>query len=131
MKRRTILIVDDEGIILLSLKRELQNAFGGDFDYETALSAEEAETLIGELDAEGARIVLVISDWLMPGMKGDELLRRVHEGHPDIKTMIISGQADQEAIRRVRDEAGLGAYISKPWKGVELMKAVRALIVQD
>jgi DNA-binding NarL/FixJ family response regulator len=122
------MIVDDEAIVLLSLKKELQNSFGDEFAYETALSATEAGDLIEELEAEGVTIILIISDWLMPGIRGDEFLRRVHGRHPDIKTMIISGHADQAAIQRARDESALGAYLAKPWRTEDLVRAVKGLV---
>lgn len=128
MRQDTIVIVDDEAIIQLSLKRELQNFFRDTFSYETASSAVEAEDLIEDLVAEGASVILIISDWLMPGIRGDEFLRRVHLRHPDIKTMIISGHADAVAIQKAREDSALGAYLSKPWKRVELLDTITKLI---
>jgi response regulator RpfG family c-di-GMP phosphodiesterase len=128
MTRCTILIVDDESIILYSLRNEFRNSFGEKFSYELATSAEDAEELIEELVLEGMRIILIISDWLMPGKKGDELIKHVHIKYPDIKTMIISGHADNAAIKRVREESGLGAFIMKPWNGPDLIDAITGLI---
>ena len=68
MSKKAILCVDDEAIILLSVKQELQSHFRERFIYETALSAKEALVIIDELSAEGIVFILVISDWLMPGM---------------------------------------------------------------
>jgi len=62
-----ILCVDDEVVILDSLKGELRAAFGSAYGYETADSAAEALELMEELSAEEIPLVVIVSDWLMPG----------------------------------------------------------------
>jgi CheY-like chemotaxis protein len=84
MTEQAILCVDDEAIIVLAIKQELKTHFRERFIYETALNAEEALTIIDELTADGVSLILVISDWLMPGMKGDEFLSVVKRNHPKI-----------------------------------------------
>ena len=70
-----IVCVDDEKIVLDSLNSQLTRNFGKNFNYEFAESAKEALEIIEELHkADDEMIYVVISDWLMPGMKGDELL---------------------------------------------------------
>ena len=93
MKKGAILCVDDEPIILLSLVQELKRTFGNELAYERAMNAEAALATIEALEKEGVRVILIISDWLMPGIKGDEFLRIVHERYPDIKTIIFSGRS--------------------------------------
>jgi len=128
MSKPTILIVDDEAIILLALKKELQNHFGGDFSYETALDATEGNDLIELLCERGVSIILIISDWLMPGIKGDEFLIGVHARHPEIKTIMISGQLDTQSVERAKKEAKLFACIMKPWRNRELIGVVEACL---
>lgn len=125
---KAILLVDDEAIILMALKAELRDALGSGYRYETALSAEDALELIKELDAEGFRVVVVISDWLMPGMKGDEFLARVHRQDPGIALIMLTGQADEAAIARVREEAKILACVRKPWRSSELISLIRSAV---
>ena len=115
MTRSAILCVDDEAIVLSSLKEQLRRRFGDRYLYETAASAEEAWTLIGELAEDGIGILMIISDWLMPGIKGDEFLAQVHDAHPDVLTVMLTGQAEARAIERAQREANLLACIHKPW----------------
>ena len=75
--KKAIVCVDDEAIIVLSLKQELQNRLGDEYIYESAMSAEEALQVIEELSGDDVCVILVISDWLMPGIKGDEFLLRL------------------------------------------------------
>ena len=110
-----IVIVDDEPGIAYLLKRELSRLFVGRFTYETALSAREALQVIETLVGEGTRIILILSDWLMPEVRGDEFLRLVHERYPDIRAILISGYADPEAVRAVRAQVPLQAVLGKPW----------------
>ena len=58
-------------IILNSLLRQLQAAFGDRYVYETSGNAEEALEIIEELPEEEVGVIVIVSDWLMPGMKGD------------------------------------------------------------
>jgi len=125
MTDKAILCVDDEPMILLALIQELKSAFGDSFVYEQALNAELALETIGELEEEGIRLVMILSDWLMPGMKGDRFLATVAEHHPSIKAIMITGQADEEAIRRTESIASVKAVLRKPWKPEELVAAIR------
>ncbi len=113
--RKAILCVDDEVVILVSILQELKRAFGGRFVYGQATHAVQALETIEELAAEDIRVILIISDWLMPGMKGDEFLERIHEAHPEIRAIMITGQADRAAVERVRRNASVIAVFNKPW----------------
>ncbi len=123
--KKVILCVDDESIVLDSLRLELEHCLGQDFQYEFAQNAEEGLELIEELYEEGKNIPLVISDWLMPGMKGDEFLIELHKRHPEIHKIILSGQADDPAIERLYKQVNLQEFISKPWTSNSLAKSLR------
>ena len=85
MEGNAILCVDDEDILLFALEDELRAAFGKRFVYETATGAEQGLAMIERLAKEGIRTVLVISDWMMPGIKGDEFLTLVSDKYPGTK----------------------------------------------
>ncbi|XDD55387.1 response regulator [Leptospira sp. WS4.C2] len=124
-EKNAILCVDDEPILLLSLVQELKREIGGSYTYETAQNPEEAMEVIDDLCNSGVEVILILSDWLMPGMRGDEFLIQVHHKYPHIKSILISGHADREAITRVKEEAKTYAIFSKPWNTRELLDAVR------
>ncbi|MDA8427608.1 MAG: response regulator [Treponema sp.] len=121
---KAILCVDDEAIIVLALKQELKAHYGERFVYETALTAEEALDIIRELGSEGVRLILVISDWLMPGMKGDEFLRVVKESHPGVKAILVTGQACAETIESLLESGTADGVLMKPWRKSELMDRI-------
>jgi CheY-like chemotaxis protein len=128
MSERAILCVDDEAIILLALKNELRRAFGGRFVYETALRADSGLEALDRLSSQGVEVVLVISDWLMPGVKGDEFLSIVRGRFPDTKAIMITGQADEDVIRESVASGLCVAVLRKPWKAAELVRAVEGIV---
>jgi len=64
-------------------KRELTEAFGEQYIIETAESGEDALELFEELLADQYEVPAIISDQIMPDMKGDELLQHVHAISPN------------------------------------------------
>jgi len=128
MLKKTILCVDDEKIVLDSLKAQLKRRFKEDFNYEIALDAEEAMEVIEELNEEDSVVIVIVSDYLMPGIKGDELLVRIHNKYPNIIKIMLTGQADQAAIDNAFENANLYSYINKPWKEEELFQILTLAI---
>jgi DNA-binding NtrC family response regulator len=124
MATKGILIVDDEAIILLSLKQTLKLHFGSGYRYETAMNAAQGLSCIAQLVAEGVEIVLVISDWLMPGMKGDEFLSQVHALDPAIKLVMLTGHADDSEMARLAGKVKIEAFLRKPWNTDRLFEVV-------
>lgn len=124
MTEAAILCVDDETVILETLQEQISRYFGDKFVYEAAESAEEALEILEELDEEGIKIVVIVSDWLMPGMRGDEFLFQVYQRFSDIKTIMLTGQADESAIERAKEEANLYSCIYKPWREEQLIKII-------
>ncbi|MEO1093401.1 MAG: response regulator [Cyanobacteria bacterium J06638_28] len=124
MSKPAILCVDDEAEILKVLKEQLKRCFGKRFVYETAQSAKEAWDVIDELSEDEIPLLLIVSDWLMPGIKGDEFLIQVHQRFPKIVTVMLTGQADETAIERARQSANLHACLYKPWREEELQKLI-------
>jgi DNA-binding NtrC family response regulator len=123
-KGKAILCVDDEPIILESLKAELSNVFGDEFMIETAESGEEALEVLDFLADRKINTLVIISDWLMPEMKGDELLAKVHQKFPKMIKIMLSGQADPQAISRAKTHADSN-YVAKPWKKQDLVALIR------
>lgn len=126
MAKPIILCVDDESVVLKSLKIQLKKEFGDAYFYEFAESADEALEIIDEIEEESHDILVIVSDWLMPGIKGDEFLIRVHQKYPNIVKVMLTGQADAEAIERVVTEANLYRCLYKPWDSNELIDTIKS-----
>ncbi len=130
-KKKAILCVDDEAIILHALVHELKSSFGDEFIYEKATDAISAFDIIDDLSKEGVKLILIISDWLMPGIRGDEFLETVAKTHPDVKAIMITGQADEDAMKKVRGNSAVHAVLRKPWNSEELRSIVRFCCTGD
>lgn len=126
MYKKAILCVDDEKIVLMSLRDQITHHFGARYICEFAESPDEAWEVIEELNEDEIKILIIVSDWLMPNMKGDEFLIKVHQQFRDIVTVLLTGQASEEAIERTRKYANLHRYIPKPWDEETLIEALRS-----
>jgi CheY-like chemotaxis protein len=121
-----ILCVDDEVVVLNSLKRQLKNEFSDRYLYEIAENANEALELIEELQDDELDVIVIVSDWLMPGIKGDEFLVQVHQKFPKVVKILLTGQADESAIERAKKHAGLHKCLPKPWSEQELVETIKS-----
>jgi two-component system, sensor histidine kinase and response regulator len=124
-RRPVILCVDDEKIVLDSIKEQLRRHFQDQFSVETVDSGEEALELIDELLSDGLQVPVVVSDHIMPGMKGSELLAKIHDEYPRILTILLTGQADGNAVGYAVNSASLYRYIAKPWDEEDLIQTLR------
>ena len=124
INKPVILCVDDERSVLISLKEQLKSEFSDHYRYETASNAKEALEIMDELITDGTKVVLIFSDWLMPGMKGDEFLCQVHQKYAETLTVLLTGEALKEAVENAKRNANLLACIYKPWNLNDLVKVV-------
>ena len=121
-----IVCVDDETIVLDSLNSQLTRNFGKNFNYEFAESAKEALEIIEELHkADDEMIYVVISDWLMPGMKGDELLEEVRKKVDNVKTILLTGHIDSKVIHDIEKSNKGIKIIHKPWNEKDLVDLIK------
>ena len=117
-KAQTIIIVDDEEMVLTSLKSFL--ALETDYHVETFTRAAKALEYI-----ESNEVDLVISDYLMPEMDGISFLAKVRELRPEVPRIILTGYADKENAIKAINEVGLYQYIEKPWDNEDILIVLR------
>ena len=84
-----------------------------------------ASEVLAEIEGEGLDLFLVICDWVMPGLNGDLFLEQVHEKYPGVQTIMITGQADSDSIRKVQMNKNVLAVLRKPWRSSELAEIIR------
>lgn len=119
-----ILCVDDEEIVLKALSQDLNRHFKDNYLIELAQCAEDALEILDELKHDEIKVLVIVSDWLMPGMKGDEFLVKAHKKFPKVIKMLLTGQADIEAITNAKINADLKYTFSKPWDSEELITKI-------
>ena len=115
-----ILIVEDEEPLTMLLRYNLE-AEG--YEVETAARGDEADTRLKESSPD-----LVVLDWMLPGLSGIELCRRLRARPETRQLPIIMLTARGEESEKVRGLAtGADDYIVKPFSVPELLARVRAL----
>jgi DNA-binding NtrC family response regulator len=102
-----VLFVDDEKLILNSLKRGLK---GKNFSCYYANSGLEALKLL-----ENVEIDVIFSDMKMPQMNGLELLKKVDQLYPDMIKVILSGYAQLPQLIATINQSNIFKYVAKPW----------------
>ncbi len=125
MTKSVILCVDDERLILKGLRKQLQRHLRDAYRLEVAESAEEGIEIIEELATAGIQVPLVISDHIMPGMKGDEFLIWIQMHYPKTVKILLTGQANADDVGRAVNHANLYRYMSKPWNETDLTLTVK------
>ena len=112
-----ILCVDDEKMILDNLRSQLARKYGDSYILEFAESAREALEIVEDYVNDEHSFHAIISDWLMPGMKGDELLHEACKKLPQAKRMLLTGHVDEFILEKLRrdDECDVKC-VFKPWK---------------
>jgi DNA-binding NtrC family response regulator len=131
MSKKAILCVDDESIILDSLREQLEKHFGEQYVYEIAESAEEALEIIDELEEDGIDIAIIVSDWLMPGMKGDKFLLQIDLKYPRVVKVLLTGQADQNSVDTLVELADQFTLVPKPWNKDELITIIKKKLKEN
>ncbi len=131
MEKGFIICVDDQLTILDSLMTQLETAVGDVCDIETAESGDEALEVINDLQQNGQLIEMVISDEVMPGMKGCQLLEIIHKRYPNIITVMLTGHAGLDAVVYAINNAGLDKYFTKPWEYKDLKLTVQTLLEKN
>lgn len=109
---KKILLVDDEPLILKSLKRELEPwCESNRVEFITFTNAKEA---LEYLSINHSSVFLVISDLRMPQMKGSALLTEVNKLYPAIKLFLLTAYSDIPDIQ-IAINASIDKLLLKPW----------------
>ena len=117
----TIMIVDDDEPTVETI-REILKALG--YRVLTAFSGQQALERFG---SEESGIDLVLLDVMMPGMKGDEVFRRLKAASPRTRVVFMSGFNVEKDLRALL-ALGFDGFLDKPFKMHELVKVVRSVL---
>jgi len=116
---KTILIVDDEEAL-----SHMLNDMLSDEGYQV-LEANSATRALGIL--KSTKVDLMISDIIMPGMSGFELVEKVNELYPQVKIQLVTGYSDQ-----VQDDVVLHKKILyKPYQQFDMLERVKNMLESE
>lgn len=120
-----ILCVDDEFIVLESLRQELRMSDAlADFNIEAFEKGSDALAAMDDILASGCTVPVVVSDQRMPLMSGDSFLSEVKKRSPDTLCVLLTGYADLDAVVRLVNQSALYRFIFKPWNRHDLVLTV-------
>ncbi|WP_443192249.1 ATPase, T2SS/T4P/T4SS family [Pseudomonas indica] len=117
-----LLLVDDEPGILAALRRVFQRE---NYELHFARNASEALKIL-----EAKPVELIISDFMMPGMNGSELLSQVRERWPDTIRIMLTGHANTDAVLGSIKDGAVYRFILKPWNDDDLRLTIALALEQ-
>lgn len=116
-----VLFVDDEENVLLAIHRMLKPRYR----LTLAAAADAALQHLEETDFD-----VIVSDMRMPGMDGNEFLRRARARRPDAVRLVLSGHSDLEAAARAINDGHIFRFLIKPAGRDALVGALEAALEQ-
>lgn len=117
----TVLIVDDEDMVITSIRAFLQ--LETDYRVNGFTAPLEAVTFLEKNPVE-----VVVSDYLMPKMTGLQLLAKAKDLQPEAARVLLTGHADKQSAIEAINEVGLFQYLEKPWDNQQLLLVVQSAI---
>ncbi len=120
MQERKILIVDDEPDVLNTLQDTL---IEGGYEVETASDGQEALRKMEVFPAE-----VILSDYMMSGIDGIELLKKIKQSYPHVIPIILTGRDDLEVSFKAINQGGIFRFLLKPWDTEELYMTIHTAL---
>jgi DNA-binding NtrC family response regulator len=118
-EKASVLIVDDEEMVITSVRAYLQL----ETDYEIH-GFTQPEQAIKHM--ENNQIDIAVSDYLMPRISGIQFLGRAKQLQPEASRVLLTGHADKQSAIQAINDVGLYQYVEKPWENAQLL-----LIIQN
>ena len=115
----SVLIVDDEEMVITSIKAFLQ--LETDFKIHGFTDPEEAAGF-----AADHAVDVAVSDYLMPKLNGIEFLGRIKELQPEASRVLLTGHADKQSAIQAINQVSLFQYLEKPWDNSQLLLVIRS-----
>ncbi len=120
--RYRLLLVDDEVNVLKALQRVFREE---NYEVVSAINGAEALQRCAEQPFQ-----VVVSDYMMPGMNGVELLKKIRQQYPDTIRIMLTGHADAGAVMGAIREGAVYRFILKPWNDDDLRVTIGLALEQ-
>ncbi len=118
----TVLVVEDTGPLCKMIGRMLRDSGF------TVLEAADGAEALALVDCEADRIQLVLTDVIMPRMRGTELAERLSQLRPGLPVLFMSGFADDPVVQGVAKANG--HFLRKPFTAKVLIEAVNHAVAR-
>lgn len=121
MDTLNVLVVEDDDAIRQMLVMVLEQA---ELNVSAVISAEEAQVLLGD----SGRFDLIVLDWMLPGISGIELAKRLKKDdlYKDLPIILLTARGEEDD--KVRGlEVGADDYVTKPFSPKELIARIKAV----
>ena len=129
MDKINIICIDDQQEVLDSVMRDLR-PLTPLIRLEEASGVEDCLSLIEQIDDDGDLVGVIISDQVMPGASGTDLLAKVASDKRFAKTrkILLTGQATHADTINAINDGHIDNYIEKPWQPEKLLAVVKKLL---
>lgn len=128
MKAAAIICVDDDPKVLETLSAQLSPEFGKEYTIRLAVGAQDAMQMLHDFIEEERDVPVVISDQVLEGMNGNELLVKVHQESPKTYNILLTQNRDLDAFAEAVNRANLYRFIPRPWDGADILLTVKEAI---
>ena len=119
-----VVLVDDEDMILTSIRTLLM--LEADYEVECFTNPQAA---VAFLEKNAAAIT--VSDYLMPGLTGIQLLAEAKRLQPQATRVLLTGHADKASAIQAINQVGLFQYLEKPWDNTQLLLVIQQAVERD
>lgn len=117
-----VLLVDDEFSVRHMIEQVLRT-----HDYRV-IAADSGATALAAYRSYAGEIAILVTDLLMPGMDGSELIRQLRSRNPALKVIAISGQLDRTDNGASQMDIMADAFLHKPFTVEELLSQTAAIL---
>jgi CheY-like chemotaxis protein len=114
----TIMVVDDEEVIVESTKHLLEN-----FGYKVEKFSNGLDAF-NEFSKNPSKYDVVVTDMTMPGLTGDNLASKIHELRPDLQVILCSGYSEKKADEKIAEKRST-IFLQKPFNINDLITLIK------
>ena len=115
-------------MVLNSLRMQLERNFANHV-LEFAQNVDEAIGVIDELRENQVKLIVIVSDWIMPLKNGDVLAKYVKSMDETVKVVVLSGKLEESKVESYISSNTIDRVVMKPWDEANLMEIIKSVIV--
>ena len=115
-------------MVLNSLRMQLERNFANHV-LEFAQNVDEAIGVIDELRKNQVKLIVIVSDWIMPLKNGDVLAKYVKSIDETVKVVVLSGKLEESKVESYINANTIDRVVLKPWDEANLMEIIKSVIV--